>query len=130
MKPNIQIKNEICIKPYKGYTYLICDDIHFTIQLNDHCIKKNFITDLASIPRVLWSFLSPAHSALINASVIHDWLYRYNSDYTRKFVDLIFYTLLRQNGVSKFRASAMYYAVRVFGRRYFNVNGFDTMDKK
>ncbi len=37
-------------------------------------VKTDFMTDFASIPRLLWIFL-PCWGKYGNAAVIHDWLY-------------------------------------------------------
>lgn len=38
-------------------------------------VHPNFITDFASIPRILWAILPPT-GAYGKAAVLHDWLYR------------------------------------------------------
>ena len=105
----------VCIKPYKNYQYHVCSDIEFIINKEKFTIPKGFETDLASIPRVIWPLMSPAHSALIRPSIVHDWFYRKTCDFNRKQIDLIFYHMLINDGISKVNANAMYYAVRSFG---------------
>lgn len=123
-----------CIKPLIDYHYLTCNRIKFTINKNKFYIPANFETDLASIPKVVWPILAPAHSSLIRPAIVHDWFYRKTCHFTRHETDLIFYHMLRTEGVSRFRASIMYYAVRVFGSNYYNEDycddGLKGLDKE
>lgn len=111
---------DICLKPFIGYRYHICHDIHFKINEDSFVIPANFETDLASIPRIAWPILAPSHSSLIKPAVVHDWFYRKTCDFTRHETDLIFYHMLKNNGISTLKASMMYYAVRLFGWNYYN----------
>ncbi len=112
--------SDVCIKPYKNYRYHTCNDIHFIIDKRRYTIPIGFITDLASIPKLVWPILAPAHSSLIRPAIVHDWFYRKTCDYSRRQTDLIFYHMLRNDGVSNFKATLIYYAVRCFGRPYYN----------
>jgi hypothetical protein len=123
-----------CIKPYYGYHYLTCKKIKFFVNYRDFEIPANFETDLASIPKVVWPIMAPAHSSLIRAAIVHDWFYRKTCDFTRYETDLIFYHMLKNDGVSTIRASIMYYAVRWFGWNYYNedycAKEFEGMDQE
>lgn len=110
----------VCIKPLIDYHYLTCNKIKFTVNGEQFEIPAGFETDLASIPKVAWPVMAPAHSSLIRPAIVHDWFYRKTCDFTRFQTDLIFYHMLRNDGVSHSRASLMYYAVRVFGWNYYN----------
>jgi hypothetical protein len=110
----------VCIRPYDEYRYVVCEKIRFTIDGTEYFIPKNFETDLASIPRFVWPYLSPAHSALMRASIVHDWFYRRTCDFNRYETDLIFYHMLRNDGVSFMTANVMYYGVRLFGWNSYN----------
>lgn len=123
-----------CIKPLVDYHYLTCKKIIFKINGYVYYIPSNFETDLASIPKIAWPIMAPAHSSLMRPAIIHDWFYRKTCDFTRYETDLIFYHMLRNDGVSYFRASMMYYAVRLFGWNYYNEDycddEFKGLDKK
>ena len=97
-------------------------------------IPANFETDLASIPKFAWPIMAPAHSSLIRPAIVHDWLYRKTCEFTRQETDLIFYHMLKNDGVSTVRASIMYYAVRWFGWNYYREDNcakeFKGMDKE
>lgn len=77
-------------------------------------VPKGFITDLDSVPRVPFVFYM-AKGRTVEAAIVHDFLYR-NSEMDRLDADNIFYDLMIQEGVSKWRAWYIYSAVRMFGR--------------
>lgn len=114
------IDSQVCIIPYHKYSYLTCSPIVFRVESQRFTIPAHFKTDLASIPRILWPALSPAHSSTMPAAIVHDWLYRKTCDFNRRQTDLIFYSLLQESGVNRFKAAMMYYAVRLFGWPFYN----------
>ncbi len=115
-----EIKSDVCIKPLKAYTYLTCLDIEFSVDSEKFIIPKGFETNLASIPKIAWPILAPAHSSLIRPAIIHDWFYRKTCVFTRKQVDLIFFHMMLNDGISVLRANIMYYAVRLFGWGFYS----------
>jgi hypothetical protein len=121
---------DTCIKPMVDYHYLTCNKINFTINKHQYEIPRYFETDLASIPKIAWPIMAPSHSSLIRPAIVHDWFYRKTCEFDRKQTDLIFYHMLRNDGVSNFRASVMYYAVRWFGWNYYNEDYCDDEFKK
>jgi len=116
----IKFNAHTCIKPYNAYNYVTCHTIPVTINKTKIFIPKNFETDLASIPRWLWPIVAPAHSKLMQASILHDYLYAEPEGFNRKEIDSIFYDVLVNNGVDKTHAYLMYSAVRLFGGSHFN----------
>lgn len=120
--PMIIFCDEICIKPSKYYNYKTCHTIFVKINDNTIIIPKDFITDLASVPRVIWPVLSPTRSDLMSSSVLHDYLYACHNGLKRKEIDNIFYYSLIEKGVSPIIAYEMYFSVRFFGARHFTEN--------
>lgn len=111
---------DTCIKPLIDYHYLTCNKISFTINKHLFEIPAHFETDLASIPKIAWPMMAPAHSSLIRPAIAHDWFYRKTCVFNRYETDLIFYHMLKNDGISTIRASTMYYAVRLFGWNSYN----------
>lgn len=111
--------DEACIKPFERYDYRTCDNLRVTIDGNRYVIPKNFKTNLASIPRPLWSFYSPQYSAFIAPAILHDFLYHCPNKLERKFADDVFYSALKTEGVSTPTATKFYIAVRLFGFLHF-----------
>lgn len=125
-----EIVTDTCIKPMMDYHYKTCNSIKFVVNDRKFEIPADFETDLASIPKVAWPIMAPAHSSLIRPAIIHDWFYRETCSFTRFQTDLIFYHMLRNDGVSSFKASIMYYAVRWFGWNYYNEDYCDSQFKE
>ena len=111
-----------CIKPHSGYSYLTCREIEVEIDNVIVTIPASFNTDLASIPRWYWSFLSPAYSGFIAPSILHDYLYGCPNGRRRYEIDSIFYNALRADEVGFPTAIKMYFAVRVFGHSHYDKN--------
>lgn len=77
-------------------------------------VPAGFITDLASVPRALWSVFPP-HGKYAKAAILHDYLYEHAIN-TKRYADNIFLEAMEVLGVPKWRRLAMYWAVRLFGR--------------
>jgi len=84
-------------------------------------VPAGFVNDLASVPRALRS-LAPPWQQSARSGVLHDYLYRTalaNNEFRidRLYADQVFRAALRSEGVSRFKAWAMYKAVRWFAGR-------------
>lgn len=80
-------------------------------------VPAGFQCDGASVPRFLWSTVSPQidHRTLRGA-VAHDYLYRNElPGWTRKEADELFYELIRADGLSWWKSQKVYWGVRLFG---------------
>ena len=81
-------------------------------------VPVGFCTDLASIPRPL-TLLQKTYGNLNRAAILHDWAYytrgKVHAEFTitRKEADDLFYKVLIVDGVARWRAWTMYYAVRI-----------------
>ena len=94
------------------------------ILLNDYVYSingyeitvKGFITDGASIPKVLQCIYNP-YGKWIKGAIIHDYLYsKYNNTgINRKLADKIFYHIMKETKVNNSTINKFYRAVRVFG---------------
>ncbi len=98
-------------------------------------VKKDFVTDLASVPRVCWAFIAPWDVA--RAAIIHDLLYKRIRQYraecskglknsedpkviseAKKASDDVFHMAMKdaEPSVAGWKIAAAYYSVRMFGR--------------
>ena len=98
-------------------------------------VKKDFVTDLASVPRVCWAFIAPWDVA--RAAIIHDLLYKCIRQYraecskglknsedpkvisnAKKASDDVFHMAMKdaEPSVAGWKIAAAYYSVRMFGR--------------
>jgi hypothetical protein len=98
-------------------------------------VKKDFVTDLASVPRVCWAFVAPWDVA--RAAIIHDLLYKrirqYRAEKKKKLgnwedpkvirrakraADNAFNMAMKdaEPSIARWKIAAAYYSVRMFGR--------------
>lgn len=98
-----------------GKAILLNDYIY---DINGYQIKvfKGFISDGASIPKVLQCIYNP-YGKWIKGAIIHDYLYsKYNNTgINRKLADKIFKYIMKETKVNNSTISKFYTAVRVFG---------------
>ena len=80
-------------------------------------VPEGFESDGASVPRFLWGSVSPQiHPSTLRGAVAHDFLCRTTPDgWTRKEADELFYDLIREDGLSWWKAQKAYWGVRLFG---------------
>jgi hypothetical protein len=112
--------NDSCIIPFKRYDYHTCQSMRLTIDGERYVVPKNFTTDLASIPRPLWSFIAPQYTGFVAPAILHDFLYSCPHNITRSYADEVLYSALLTEGVSHYTAIKFYMAVRLFGASHFN----------
>ena len=98
-------------------------------------VKKDFVTDLASVPRMCWAFVAPWDVA--RAAIIHDLLYKrirqYRAEKKKKLgnwedpkvireakraSDNVFHMAMKdaEPPIAGWKIAAAYYSVRMFGR--------------
>lgn len=76
-------------------------------------VPAGFVTDFASVPRVLWNILPPV-GRYGKATVVHDYLYRCTA-LDRATCDQVFLEAMQVLGVGWWTRRTMWLAVRVFG---------------
>jgi hypothetical protein len=91
-------------------------------------IPTDFLTDLGSIPRAVWWWLSPDDYEISYPSVVHDYIYKQKGDVSsqplpqkrvdRETADRVLREAMAAVGASAFRQSVVYNAVRDFGPRW------------
>jgi len=83
-------------------------------------VPKGFMTNFASVPRILWPILPPL-DRYGKAAVVHDYLYRTSGlNYTRKQADGIFLEACDVLKVERWKSRAMYWAIRLLGWHAWN----------
>ena len=92
-------------------------------------VPKDFVTDLASIPRSLWSFLPPL-GRYDRAAVVHDWLYQ-TGCVTRETADFVMLEAMRASHVDAVTRYTLYAGVCAGGgptwRRYRHENALEQL---
>ena len=72
------------------------------------------VTDLATVPRLLWA-LFPPHGRYAKAAIVHDFLYA-QAIGSKAYADRTFLEAMEVLEVSRFTRMVMYWTVRLFGR--------------
>ena len=77
-------------------------------------VPKGFVTDWASVPRILHTVLPP-RGRYSKAAVLHDFLYKTHYQDNRKACDKLFYEAMGVLGVKWWKKKMLYRGVRVGG---------------
>lgn len=91
-----------------------------------YLVPANFITDLASIPRLLQPFIAKDGNSR-RAAVLHDFRYCLKRG-TRAEADALFHEALLADGVGTWTARLMWLGVRAGGWVYWNSREGMTLD--
>lgn len=83
-----------------------------TIECAGHIVPAGFISDGATVPRILWPVFPPI-GRYLKATLVHD--YYLQLGHQRKTCDQHFKQCLIHLGIKPWRAKAMYYGLRVYG---------------
>lgn len=76
-------------------------------------VPYGHLTDFASVPRFFWRIFPP-FGVYSRAAVIHDYLYD-TKPTSRWMADAIFYEVMRELRVPRWKRCLMWLAVRLFG---------------
>jgi hypothetical protein len=103
-----------------GKTWTVVANLGYNSDVLGYLVTvlSGFQTDLASIPRFLWS-IYPPFGKYTNAAIVHDWLYTFQPC-TRAQADDVLLEAMEVCGVSWFTRNVIYYNVRMFGDPYWN----------
>jgi hypothetical protein len=83
-------------------------------------VPAGFVTDFASIPRFLWTELSPVGEYKL-AAVMHDYLYWFQPC-EREEADNLLMIAMKAEGISDLQRGAIYTGVRVAGKDAWDAN--------
>lgn len=101
--------------PVDDVNWQLHEDYYVKTSKVSFTIPKGFITDLASVPKIVWN-LYPPFGLYTGAAVAHDYIYRTaQMRMTRAEADLVFLEVMQQAQVRDTKAQLMYLAVRAFG---------------
>lgn len=87
--------------------------LSYSGRIETFIVPQGFITDFASVPRLLRSIF-PKTGLYTKAAVIHDFLYA-TKMISRKDADGIFRRIMKESGVGRFTRYPMWAALRMFG---------------
>ena len=116
----------LVVKYLNGFNWELAEPLRYKTDKGIVEVPKDYVTDFASIPRLLWVLLPPTGRSYGKAAVIHDYLYTYggqipNSEvvFSKRDADRIFLEAMRLLGVRGIKRTIMYWAVRLFGKGSF-----------
>lgn len=96
-----------------GYQFQLTKYLNIEVDQYIYRIPEGFVTDFASVPRILWSLLPP-YGKHTRAAVFHDWLYRKGIT-SRAEADRLFLDGMYALGTGFLTRRSMYRGVRLFG---------------
>ena len=101
----------------KGDIITLAEELKAEFRDKTVVVPVGFQCDGASVPRFLWSTVSPqVDPRTLRGAVVHDYLYRnLVPGWTRKEADELFYELIRAVGLSWWKSQKAYWGVRLFG---------------
>ncbi len=98
--------------PVANRRWRLSGSLVFHLGEHTFIVPDGTVTDLASVPRLLWVAFPP-FGTYTYAAVLHDWAYQ--SGLPRHLADGLFLTAMKISGTHPFTRTAMYLAVRLFG---------------
>ena len=100
--------------PYHPQEMMVYKPLRYCNLKLDIIVLPGFITDGASVPKLLQNIYPPFSGRYIEAAVLHDALYMSES-LSRLQADKLFLEAMETLGVSWWKRMTMYYAVRAAG---------------
>lgn len=101
----------------KGRLWKTNGEIHW--DKYDITIPQGFITDLASVPRIVWWLIPPYGTYTINA-IIHDYVYKHKL-LPRRQADTVFLQDFDPKfPIPKWEKFSLYWGVRIFGGLWYH----------
>lgn len=106
-----------------GRNFRLAREVSYRTEFGElSTVRKGFVYDFASVPRLFWRLLPPTgdgHNLYGIAATWHDWLYVHRKiggrSITRREADDIFLEIMKYLDVLPMVAATMYRAVRAFG---------------
>jgi hypothetical protein len=116
--------NDLKLKSIRGTAYreVLRSLVYVAIDGEYIVAPLGFVTDYASIPKILHSWVNPGEGIIRDAAVMHDALYEfgYTIGYSRARCDRYFYEAMQGLGMSRAKATIIWLGVRLFGASHYN----------
>ena len=94
--------------------YILTKDVVFYTSFGIQVVPRGYVTDFASIPRIVAWRIHPMDRHAW-AALLHDWRYAVGEPGKKDIADRMFEQRMQIDGVSKARRTVMYEAVKYFG---------------
>lgn len=111
-------------------SFMLLDDLQYRVGHSNYAIivPRGFVTDFASVPRMLWSFGLSPYGRFSKAAVIHDYLY-WAQGCTREQADNLMMIAMKESGVGGVQAKLLHWGVRLGGKGAWAENRRDRDDQ-
>ena len=98
-----------------GNWWVLAQSLHYTVAGHPTkiVVPRGFVTDLASVPSLFWSYL-PKTGKYLSAAVLHDFLY-WDNRCSQAEADAVFKLEMLEFGVESTKLSMIYNAVDTLG---------------
>lgn len=117
-------------KDLKNGTHVLTADFHFWVDHKHYVIRKGFVWDGASIPKLVrWKYGTPFDPVHLVGGLVHDAIYANEvwcvghymgrAMFTRFEADNIYFTFIRVNGAVVLRAFKEWLAIRFGGKSHW-----------
>lgn len=101
------------------YVIVLDSQLVFCVGGKEHVIPVGFTSNGMSVPRCLWSLISPQfHPKTLAPSIIHDYLYEHYI-LCRREADRWYRDALIDNGYAEWKAWVVYFAITLFGKNHW-----------
>jgi len=114
-------KGPIELKKVSPSEYTLLGDFSFidTKSGREVKVRKGYVTDGASIPRILWSLVgSPFTGKYTASAIVHDALYSSHL-LTKESADKLLLGMLKVEKVAPIKSKLMYLGVKYFGHTHW-----------
>ena len=109
---NVTFLSPLRLEKQDGNLWKVLEQFVAQVDAAQIAVPAGYVTDLASVPRLPLAYLLAGNRAPKSA-VIHDWLYAIKAG--KDYADEVFLAAMKAEGINRFVAKVMYWAVRVFG---------------
>lgn len=92
--------------------FMVAHPLKYKTHDNEHeiIVPAGFLTDLASIPRLLWWWQAP-HEKTMAPAMLHDYLY-WEQPCEKDEADAVMYQAMLDVGMSRSQANKIYFGIR------------------
>lgn len=138
---NVYYANKPRHNDLKNGKHVLTADFHFWVKHKHYVIRKGFVWDGASIPKLMrWKYGTPFDPIHLIGGLVHDAIYANEvwcvghylgkAAFTRLQADNIYFALIRLKGSVYLRAAKEWAAVRFFGYTHWYNYKKGTLMKK
>ena len=104
--------DRVIVKPYSKDRFEVVEEFRYGLIK----VPVGFKTNGADVPRVFWSLFPPNSPEYLSAVVLHDYMCANKRVFGYELADKLFYEVLIEIGVPKWKAKLFYFWVKWYHR--------------